>query len=87
MSSCSDIFYDISKKTLKASIYSHFHYTHVITFTKTSIKINLAIDEGNSRNEIWHWKKDEIGVAVQSLIAQSVRASERSSVAVDSNPT
>ena len=23
-------------------------------------------DEGNSRKEIWHWKNDEIGVAIQS---------------------
>ena len=32
---------------------------------KTSIKTNLATDEGNSRNEMWHWTNDEMGVAVQ----------------------
>ena len=32
---------------------------------KTSIKINVAADEDNSRNEIWLWTNDEIGVAVQ----------------------
>ena len=31
-----------------------------------SIKTNVATDEGNSRNEMWHWTNDEIGVAVQS---------------------
>ena len=32
---------------------------------KISIKINLATDEGNTRNETWHWTNDKIGVAVQ----------------------
>ena len=35
---------------------------------KTSIKINVATDESNSRNEIEHWANDEIGVAVQSWL-------------------
>ena len=39
----------------------------------------MATDESNSRNEIWHWKKDELEVAVQSwiheLIEQMIRAS------------
>ena len=35
---------------------------------KTSIKINVATDKGNSRNEIEHWTNDEIGVAVQSWL-------------------
>ena len=35
---------------------------------KTSIKINMATDEGNSRNEIEHWTNNEIGVAVQSWL-------------------
>ena len=35
---------------------------------KTSIKINVATDEGNGRNEIWHWTKDELGVAVQAWL-------------------
>ena len=33
---------------------------------KTSIKINVATNEGNSGNEIGHWANDETGVAVQS---------------------
>ena len=33
---------------------------------KNSMKANMATDEGNSRNEMWHWTNDEIGVAVQS---------------------
>ena len=37
-------------------------------FKKTSIKINVATDEGNSRNEIKHWTNDEIGVAVQGWL-------------------
>ena len=28
----------------------------------------MASDKSNSRNESWHWTKDEIGVAVQSLL-------------------
>ena len=35
---------------------------------KISIKTNVATDEGNSRNEMWHWTNDEIGVAVQSWL-------------------
>ena len=35
---------------------------------QTSIKTNVATDEGNSRNETWHWTKDEIGVAVRSWL-------------------
>ena len=35
---------------------------------KISIKINVAIDEGNSRNKMWHWANDEIGEAVQSWL-------------------
>ena len=64
---------------------------------KTSIKINMSTDEVNSRNEIGHWANDEIGVAsctklalseswTHGLIAQSVRASEQSSLVVGSNP-
>ena len=63
---------------------------------KLSIQINVATDEGNSQNEMWHWTNDEIGVAVPSrlnasqshgLIAQSVRMSARNTVVVGSNPT
>ena len=32
---------------------------------KISIKINGATDEGNEKNEIWQWAKNEVGVAVQ----------------------
>ena len=35
---------------------------------KISIKINLATEEGKSRNEIWQWTNDEIRVAVQSWL-------------------
>ena len=35
---------------------------------KISIKTNVATDEGNSRNEMWHWTNNEIGVAVQSWL-------------------
>ena len=35
---------------------------------KLSIKINVATDEGNTRNEIGHWASDKIGVAVQSWL-------------------
>ena len=37
-------------------------------FRKIPIKTDVATDEGNSRNEIWHWKNDETGVAVQSWL-------------------
>ena len=33
-----------------------------------SIKLKKVTDEGKSRNEIWHWTNNEIGVAVQSLL-------------------
>ena len=53
----------------------------------------MATDKSNSPNEIWHWINDKIGVAVESwlcwthdLIAQSIRASERNTVVVSSNP-
>ena len=46
-----------------------FRYTHVIDYlNKDSIKTNVATDEGNSRNETWHWRNDEIGVAVESWV-------------------
>ena len=35
---------------------------------RISIKTNVATDEGNSRNEMWHWINGEIGVAVQSWL-------------------
>ena len=35
---------------------------------KTLVKINVATDEGNSRNEIRHWVNDEIRMAVQSWL-------------------
>ena len=39
---------------------------------KISIKTNVATDEGNSRNELWHWTNDEIGVAVDNLFCVGV---------------
>ena len=35
---------------------------------KTSIKINVAADEDNCRNEIWLWTNDEIGVAIETWL-------------------
>ena len=35
---------------------------------KVLVKINVATDEGNSLNEMWHWTNDEIGVVVQSWL-------------------
>ena len=35
---------------------------------QTSIKIDVATGEGDSRNEIERWTNDEIGVAVQSWL-------------------
>ena len=35
---------------------------------KIPIKENVATDEGNSRNEMWRWTNDDIGVAVQSWL-------------------
>ena len=35
---------------------------------KISIKINVATNEGNSRNETCHWTNDEIWVTVQSWL-------------------
>ena len=50
--------------------YTHI-YIHIYScdyLNKNSMKINLATDEGNSRNEMSHWTNDEIGVAVQSWL-------------------
>ena len=35
---------------------------------KVSVKINVVTDEGNSRNETWHWTNNEIGVTEQSCL-------------------
>ena len=40
----------------------------VITSRKTWIKIKVAPDEGNSRNQTWHWTNDKIGLAVQTCL-------------------
>ena len=40
-------------------IYVYDGNTHVITH-KISIKINVATDEGNGRNKIWHWTKETV---------------------------
>ena len=46
-----------------------FYISYIHTYVSIySIKINMATDEGNSRNEIWHWTDDEIGVAVQNWL-------------------
>ena len=37
-------------------------------FKKISIQINMATDEGNSRNEIGHLADGETGVVVQSWL-------------------
>ena len=37
-------------------------------FRRTSIKINVAADEDNSRIESWQWTNDETGVAIQSWL-------------------
>ena len=47
---------------------------------KISIKTNVATDEGNSRNEMWLWTNDEIGVAVQSWLWLLVELMSDSSV-------
>ena len=49
-------------------MYHSFSYTHVITSRKFSIKIHVVTDEGNSRNETWHWTNNEIGLGVQSSL-------------------
>ena len=38
-------------------------------------------DEGNSRNKIWHWTNDEIGLAVQGWLWMQVQLMSDSSVA------
>ena len=58
---------------------------------QVSIKINVATDKGNSRNELWHWTSrwdlsrcTNLSLSASwthGLIAQSVRASEWNSVA------
>ena len=61
---------------------------------KILTKPNVVTDKDNDRNEMWHWTNNEIGMPVQSwlwlrthgLKAQSVRASERNSLVVGSNP-
>ena len=53
----------------------------------------MATDKGSSRNETWHWTNDKVGIVdygvgwTHGLITKLVRASERNSVAVISNPT
>ena len=89
--------------TSKESVSGQYHIYHFIPLhsydylKKTSMKINLVNNKGNIPNKIWHWTKDEIGVAVGSWLwvrferyqAHSVVgwASECNSVVVGSNPT
>ena len=49
-------------------IYSYILLQSCDYLKKISIKLNVATDEGNSRNETWHWTNDEIGLAVQSWL-------------------
>ena len=60
-------------------IYTIYIYTYIYIFIyiyinfldylkKISIQINVATDEGNSRNEIGQRANDEIRVAVQSWL-------------------
>ena len=37
----------------------------MVTSSKFQIKVTVATDELNSRNETWHWTNQEIGVAVK----------------------
>ena len=72
---------------------SSFRYTYIIISTG-SIKIIVATDKSISRNKLWHWINDEIGVAVKNgsecmvnswTLVQSVRPSDWNSVVMDSN--
>ena len=47
---------------------------------KILIKTNVATEEENSENDIWHWKKDEIGEAVQSWLWMKIELMPDSSV-------
>ena len=63
---------------LKQSFSSEYHMYHFITLhschylKKIEIEINVVTDENNSRNEIWHWANDEIGVVVQRWLRVQV---------------
>ena len=64
-------FYSFFKKFFSGDyhIYHQFIPLHSWNYlTKISIKINVATDEGNSRNEMQHWSNDEIGVAAESWV-------------------
>ena len=39
---------------------------------KTSNKASVGTNEGNSRNEMWHWRNDQIAVAVQNWLCVQV---------------
>ena len=93
------IFYSYFKESVSDEYHMYqFIPQHSCDYRKKiSIQINVATDEGNNRNEIWHWKKrwnwsscTKLALSTNGthgLIAQLVRASERSSVVVGSNPT
>ena len=56
------IWYYLHKQN-KEQTDKHISYIYIYN---TSIKTNLATDEGNSRNEICHWTNNETDIAVQS---------------------
>ena len=56
-------------------------YIHSCDYLKkTSIKINVVTDKGNTQNEIWHWINNEIGVAVQNWLWVQVNSWSNNSV-------
>ena len=56
-------------------------YIHSCDYLKkTSIKINVATDKGNTQNEIWHWTNNEIEVAVQNWLWVQVNSWSNNSV-------
>ena len=87
----------------KKSVSSEYHMYQLIPLRschylkKISIKINVATDEGKqpkwnmTLNKRWNWSNcTKLALSASwthGLIAQSVRASERNSVVVGSNPT
>ena len=52
-------------KSMSINLNLYIYKYKLITSRKTTIKIKAATDEGNSRNQIWHWKNDENGLALQ----------------------
>ena len=65
-------FYSVVEGYAKQPIYIYIYvYIYVLLyicdyFKKISIGTDMTTEEGNSRNETWHWTDEEIGVAAQS---------------------